>query len=255
MTRQTLGVLVLTLILDGRAFASGELDPAFGNGGSTITDLGGIDVANALVRQPDGKFVVAGSSAGQYALVRYEPDGTLDASFGNGGIVLGPAGGASSIGLQSNGKIVVAGAGVEVVRYHVNGSLDTTFGPNGNGVATSTTPGSAAALVVQPDDKIVTAGNCCGGTWTNPSGFVVRFTPNGAQGELLIDPSPASLIKPVLFGAPWTAAGCPVPFKIPIPANQSLIGLTVYVQGALFDSSPGVAVPVGLTNAVEFRIE
>jgi len=73
--------------------AAGSFDPTFGLGGRVTTDLGGHAFAQQVVRQPDGKIVAAGF-AGPYAsgprdlaLVRYAADGSLDASFGTGGIV------------------------------------------------------------------------------------------------------------------------------------------------------------------------
>ena len=74
-----------------RYLADGSLDPAFGDGGGVVTDLGGDDRAQALALQPDGKILVAGSggrtSNEDFVLVRYLPDGRLDPSFGQGGHV------------------------------------------------------------------------------------------------------------------------------------------------------------------------
>ncbi|MBW4690325.1 MAG: DUF4347 domain-containing protein [Lyngbya sp. HA4199-MV5] len=133
----------------------GSLDTTFGNGGKVTTDIytpptsypygndadGGITV---LV-QPDGKIVVVGGTtnvqraAPDYALIRYNSDGSLDSSFGNGGKVTGWIGGyANSVSnafLQADGKIVVAGDNTYsrsgdffLVRYNSNGSFDTSFG-------------------------------------------------------------------------------------------------------------------------------
>lgn len=71
----------------------GSLDPSFDGDGVLITDLGGYDYAKALAIQPDGKIVVAGYSIplgdplSSSVLVRYNPDGSLDAGFGKQGIV------------------------------------------------------------------------------------------------------------------------------------------------------------------------
>src|SRR5262249_43426263 len=77
-----------------RCRASGTLDPAFGAGGQLIMPFGGIsDSANAVTVQKDGRIVVAGQldrgqliNSPHFALIRYSADGTLDQSFGNGGI-------------------------------------------------------------------------------------------------------------------------------------------------------------------------
>src|SRR5215216_2376926 len=102
--------------------ANGSLDKRFGNNGKITTDFfRNVDSISALVIQPDGKVVVAGIAqlAGTggtprvFALARYTSDGRLDGSFGNGGSLTTSFGGtfaaASSIMLQPDGKIVVAG--------------------------------------------------------------------------------------------------------------------------------------------------
>lgn len=92
--------------------------------------------------QPDGKILVAGSSNSgsdwDFALARYNADGSLDTSFG-GGIVATAVGLSDDKGrgvaVQTDGKILVAGfsrSGINydfaLVRYNVDGSLDTGFG-------------------------------------------------------------------------------------------------------------------------------
>src|SRR2546428_6574218 len=77
--------LVVPISLFG---ASGNLDPTFGTGGKVTTDFsGGEDAAFAVVLQPDGKIVVAGRSRGDFALARYNSNGTLDTTFGSAGNV------------------------------------------------------------------------------------------------------------------------------------------------------------------------
>ena len=74
-----------------RYLPDGELDPSFGIGGKVITHFGGDDVAQGVVIQADGKIVVAGyssnGSTSDFALARYNPDGSLDSSFGGEGKV------------------------------------------------------------------------------------------------------------------------------------------------------------------------
>src|SRR5262249_2807687 len=91
----------------------GDLDGSFGVGGKVTTDFsGGRDEANALAIQPDGKIVAAGTANGDFALARYNVDGTLDATFGSNGKVITDFGWAedvaSAMAILSNGKIVVA---------------------------------------------------------------------------------------------------------------------------------------------------
>jgi uncharacterized delta-60 repeat protein len=155
--------------------ADGMLDSSFGTGGKVTTAIGGgTDVGNGVAVQPDGKIVVAGrASIGgseDFALARYTANGTLDTSFGTGGVVTTPIGSGNdqgrSVALQSDGKIVVAGHArvgstddIALVRYNLDGTLDNSFGAGGK----VTTPvGSSAdigtSLVLQNDGKIVVAG-------------------------------------------------------------------------------------------------
>jgi uncharacterized delta-60 repeat protein len=102
----------------------GSLDTTFGTGGIVTTSVGsGYDIAYSLVIQPDGRILAAGSSHYgsnyNFALVRYNTDGSLDTTFGTGGIVTTPVGSgwdyANGLGIQSDGRIVAAG-------YSDNGS-------------------------------------------------------------------------------------------------------------------------------------
>ncbi|MCX7619129.1 delta-60 repeat domain-containing protein, partial [Tepidiforma sp.] len=174
--------------------ARGELDPTFGTGGKVTTAVGSSsDEAFALVLQPDGKLVAAGWSvdaAGNddFALVRYNPNGSLDPTFGSGGKVITDLGssidGASALVLQPDGRLVAAGdssnaagkSDFALVRINPNGSLDTSFGSGGK-VTTAVGSGSGiAALVLQPDGKLVAAGLSSNGDYDFA---LVRYNPNG----------------------------------------------------------------------------
>jgi uncharacterized delta-60 repeat protein len=166
--------------------AAGTLDLTFGTLGLVTTDFGGsVDRAFAMALQPDGKLVVVGDSDANFALARYNPDGSLDAGFGSGGKVITSFGGidqASAVSLQPDGKIVVAGqtdTGISIdfalARYNPDGSLDGAFGSGGrittNFTGTSDDLGSAVAL--QSDGKIVVGG-------TSDDNFALaRYTPAG----------------------------------------------------------------------------
>lgn len=131
------------------AQASGSLDPSFGNNGKVITSItAGQDRAYGIVVQSDGKIIVAGHSTStitgkDFAVVRYNADGTLDNTFGSNGVVttdlqLGSDDVAYSVTLQADGKIVLAGYSdngsnkdAALVRYNTNGIIDSTFGNNG----------------------------------------------------------------------------------------------------------------------------
>src|SRR5262249_53663986 len=96
-----------------RYMPDGSLDATFGSGGRVVTNLGSTDVARAVAVQSDGKIVIAGASGGDFALVRYTTDGSLDTSFGAGGTVLTDFGGGTDLArglvLQPDGKIVAVG--------------------------------------------------------------------------------------------------------------------------------------------------
>jgi len=86
--------------------------------------------------------------------------GSLDPTFGTGGIATTPATTAASAALQSDGKIVVAGSGsngAAVLRYNTNGSLDSTFGSGGQVTLNDNNSGPAFAVAIQSDGKILVA--------------------------------------------------------------------------------------------------
>jgi uncharacterized delta-60 repeat protein len=159
--------------------ANGALDTGFGDAGLVRTTFGthGDSDGYAAVLQPDGKIVVAGDhEAGrrfEFALARYEPDGSLDPAFGAGGRVATSFGAtasaqATAMALQPDGKIVVAGSAktgvtteIALARYDSDGRPDGAFGLDGR-VLTAIAPASrdaAMALALQQDGEIVVAGS------------------------------------------------------------------------------------------------
>lgn len=169
----------------------GTLDNAFGTAGKTTTSCGpGNNVARAIIIQPDGKIVVAGNQENQtysqFAVARYNTNGTLDNTFGSGGKVLTHLDYgfdlAYAVAIQTDGKIVAAGVSYDtlfnaefgVVRYNTNGTLDNTFGGTGK-VRTSlgTTWDQAQAVVIQTDGKIVVGGR------TSTQMAMTRYNTNG----------------------------------------------------------------------------
>jgi uncharacterized delta-60 repeat protein len=164
------------------------LDTSFGEGGKVTTDIGDIDnFASAVALQADGKIVVAGG-VGEHlsTLVRYNQDGTLDPTFGEGGIVTAGLGSpvpeyASDLAIQADGKIVTAGrsggisGGFGLARYNPDGTPDTGFSGDGR-VRTDFTPRTldiASAVAIQASGKIVAAGRSDG------SFALARYNPNG----------------------------------------------------------------------------
>lgn len=176
--------------------ADGDLDPSFGDAGQLTTLFPVGSFATAVAMQSDGKIVAVGAAAGasidgEFAIARYEPDGDLDGTFGDGGTVVTPiAGGngdeARSVAIQENGRIVVAGTDswrkFALVRYRADGELDDSFGADGI-VRTNFTPGDDVAwdMAIQTDGRIVAVGAAGFGQ----SGFqLARYRTNGS-----LDPS------------------------------------------------------------------
>ena len=178
----------------------GSLDNAFGTNGKVITPIGiAADLAFSVAIQNDGKIVLAGYSfdlfKSDFALIRYNYDGSLDNTFGTNGIVtttirtgVGIYDGAHAVVLQSDGKIVAAGSSndgtnsvLALVRYNTNGSLDNTFGINGIVTTTSigTHSGVVDSLVIQNNGEIIAAGLI---TDSNNRDFltIIRYNPNGS---------------------------------------------------------------------------
>ncbi len=146
-----------------RYLTDGRLDASFGTGGTVTTDVGGVDGARALVLQPDGKLGAAGVSGGDFALVRYLPDGRLDPTFGMEGKVTTDFG-ASALVLQPDGKLVAAGGSggdFALARYLPDGRLDVSFGTGGKVTTDFGSSEGASALVLQLDGKLVAAGTSC----------------------------------------------------------------------------------------------
>jgi uncharacterized delta-60 repeat protein len=132
-----------------RYTANGRLDPSFGNGGKVLTDFGSSsdDTPFALAIQANGKLVVAGRSNARgnmdFALARYNQDGSLDPSFGLEGKVLTDFGSSSgdqafALAIQADGRPVAAGwryvrgrTNFALARYTTRGRLDRSFGNGG----------------------------------------------------------------------------------------------------------------------------
>ncbi len=169
-----------------RYHADGGLDTDFGNNGTVLTDFtGGGDTGRKLLLQDDGKILLGGyaliSGNLDFAVARYNADGSVDTSFGGGnGKASAPVGsntdGAYDMVLQVDGKIVLAGMSNDgtfyefaMVRFLSDGSLDSSFGGlNGDAAGTVTTDigantDTAYAVALQPDGKILLAGTAHNG--------------------------------------------------------------------------------------------
>src|SRR5688572_28114950 len=155
--------------------SNGSLDTTLDGDGKVTTDFdAGLDFGYAVAIQPDGKIVAAGyadvSGTRDFAVARYNPDGSLDITFDTDGKVTTDFAGdidlAYAVAIQRDGKIVAAGVAVisgtndfAVARYNPDGSLDTTFDTDGL-VTTDFGAGldQASGVTIQGDGKIVAAG-------------------------------------------------------------------------------------------------
>ena len=168
----------------------GTLDTSFSGDGRVITSFGSDAQARAVAIDSAGRIVAVGFAGNDFALARYNADGTLDTSFGNNGRVITDFGGtdqANAVALQTIGgeeKIVAVGfatVGNEskfaLARYNANGTLDPSFGTNGRVITDSGSDAQANAVTIQADGRIVVVGF---ETVNNRDQFLlVRYDANG----------------------------------------------------------------------------
>jgi uncharacterized delta-60 repeat protein len=180
-----------------RLNTDGSLDATFGSGGRVLDTIGpASNVIDAITLQPNGQILIGGSTLnttvvprkativnGDFALARYNSDGTVDSSFGSGGKVITDFDGlydqVKQVVLQPDGKIIAGGeASVSdaslpggttgggavgvfgFARYNVDGSLDSSFGTGG--ITTATAEGAGvqmSSIALEPDGKVVAAGS------------------------------------------------------------------------------------------------
>ncbi len=173
---------------------NGSLDPSFSGDGRQTTELdfGDFSRARGLAIQADGKIVAVGetSSPDDFALARFNPNGSPDMSFSGDGLQTTDFGGgfsfdgASDAAIQGDGKVVaVGGAGGDfgLARYNTNGSLDSSF--SGDGLQTTDflfgAGDSASDVAIQANGRIVVAGGASGGATGSDFGLA-RYNTNGS---------------------------------------------------------------------------
>jgi uncharacterized delta-60 repeat protein len=189
--------------------ANGDLDSSFSDDGLQTTDFAGSGAsATAVALQSDGRIVVVGTANGDYALARYNIDGSLDWTFGNVGTKTTNLGfeeqGATAVAVQPDGKLVVTGLAANitneepddflVLRYTADGALDPGFSGDGVQITTWDDDSDALDVALQPDGKIMVIGDA----YSNVSGGfdfgVARYLPDGTpdssfsdDGQTLVD--------------------------------------------------------------------
>jgi uncharacterized delta-60 repeat protein len=183
--RGTLVIVALCVLAATPALAaSADLDPSFGAAGKVTLSLArGGSQGNAVVVQPNGRVLIGGWAYGKgFAIVRLLRDGSLDPSFGNGGVVTtnlptGPAV-VTDLALDGRGRIVAAGLSegfMAVARYRADGSLDRAFGRDGIVTARyRRTQTSAEGVVVEPGSGVIAAGTAGDERWV-----LARFSARG----------------------------------------------------------------------------
>lgn len=190
-----------TVALLARYLEDGSLDPDFGASGVVTASVGEYSAFSGLALQPDGSLVAAGYSQpvlgfSSFLTARYTSTGSLDPGFGGDGIVttsIQTQGGAESVALQPDGKILVGGASglgysnFTLARYLDDGTLDPGF--NATGVVTAAFGDSGAttdegtSLGLEPDGRIVMAGTVGGQAYL----AFVRWNSDGSPDETIGD--------------------------------------------------------------------
>ncbi|MGH7137881.1 MAG: hypothetical protein ACREHD_19195, partial [Pirellulales bacterium] len=231
-----------TYVAVTRFNAGGSIDTTFGNGGvARMTLRGVVDDLNCLAIQSDGKILAGGLSVHpitmigwDLVLMRYNTDGSLDSSFGNGGIVIDtmpePLDTAiNSMFVEPGGKIVAAGRLGEdaaLFRFNPDGSLDTTFAGGGVAAASGFQHDGYGA-VEQADGKYLLAGS---------QGTPVHFAVERFLGET---PPSTSGISDVSLpeNSPATVIALPNDFQGgSVPASQLAYSITADSSPSLFAS-------------------
>lgn len=175
--------------------ADGLQDVTFNGRGWAVTGFGTTSIlCKSIALQNDGKIVAAGATSTfsylgdswDFALARFNADGSLDTSFDSDGRVITDFGTRSDVGfaiaVQEDGKIIVVGDSASrfaVARYNVDGSLDTTFDGDGRVITDDEYSGEQArSLAIQADGKIIVAGYS--GNGSNDDFTLVRYNTNGS---------------------------------------------------------------------------
>ena len=244
----------------------GSLDSSFNSDGKVTTAIGSDDLAKSVAIQSDGKIVVAGSSSNgsdnDFALIRYNTDGSLDSSFASDGKVITVFGSsgefANSVALQSDGKIVVAGSSdngaqrvFAVARYSADGSLDSSFDSDGK-VTTAIGSGDFAfSVAIQSDGKIVVVGSSNNGS--DDDFAILRYGQPAATAPGAPTIGAATTLSPTSVSITYTAPTSNGGATIETYTATSTPGS---ITGRVFQSGSGSITITGLTpsTAYTFRV-
>jgi uncharacterized delta-60 repeat protein len=193
-----LSLIICSTFISIYIFAqTGSLDKSFGVDGIVTTKIGVGDAKVASIAlQSDFKIIAAGYSSNsrylEFALARYDSNGSIDSSFGNNGEVITEIGSGNcsirSLVIQPDGKLVVAGYAPDdsiysfaLARYCIDGSLDNSFGTNGIVITSFGAFSGIFSSVIQVDGKIVAVGFTGSSTAPGGSKFALaRYNQNGS---------------------------------------------------------------------------
>ncbi len=255
-------MLAAVLVLAASTFAAaqaGHLDSTFGTGGIFTTSFNQYDttIDSAAAIQSDGKIVLGGTipngTSQIAALIRLNTNGTLDSSFGSGGIVTSTFGitdgaAVTAIVIQPNGQILAAAVGDFVIdssvgRFNSDGTVDTSFGTGGFAISRSLSSGAGALslMALQSDGKILVTGGGLIGRYTSTGQLDSNFGSEGlapltsAFATAMTLQSDGKILITSGVGAPTTLTTAPF---LPVPQAGSIARYNI--NGSL-DTNFGIA--------------
>jgi uncharacterized delta-60 repeat protein len=241
-----------------RFTSTGSLDESFGTDGLVTKNIGFQDHVTALAIDAGQKIVVAGTAqfgtgnTSQIVLARFVSNGNWDLDFGSNGHTITSIGTdrdvATSVAIQPDGKLVVAGAttfngwsDVAILRYHTDGLLDTDFGDDGLLAASLSATGDAALkCVIQPDGRILTAGYAYNNA-NRPELALFRCT---ADGDPDVEFGDAGIVRAPVGSLSSMAEALAVR-----PDGKILVGGTTLVTATKYDVALRQFHPDGLIDS------
>ena len=255
-TGRRLAVFAAVAVIASSTFAlaqAGSLDSTFGTGGIFSTNYTQYDatIVTSVAIQSDGKIVVGGSNPGGAALARLNPNGTLDSSFGTGGIVnntFEADGPVMAVAIQPDGRIVAYASGflgASVGRFNTDGSVDTSFGTGGFAVSKSLNsgPGILSVMALQADGKIVVTGAGLIGRYTNTGQLDTTFG-NAGSGIAALTSTVATAIAVQSDGKILVTTGVAPPtelFGSPYLPTQQAGAIARYNTNGSLDTNFGIS--------------
>lgn len=201
-------IALMILCININAQQAGDLDITFGGDGKVEFQNTGYHPGVGIAIQPDQKIVRAGTAPhatlGVCAqLVRYMPDGTLDESFGTGGVTQGIVTVQSTTWAQNNtlemlpnGKLIMTSSriantslGLYVSRFNSDGSVDPDFGDGGTATYQVFNSGDdySHSMTVQPDGKVIVVGQGQSFSGVSFQMCAIRLLSNGELDESFAD--------------------------------------------------------------------